>query len=119
MRLAAIALGCGIAFTATAALADDPMADTYANTIVAKDSKGMSSSFLFNADGTYTIKAARHGEVVPGGRKSSVFQAQFGVNVRRTVSHTPYACGVSSTTAPAGEKSAIGPLATASWPTSP
>lgn len=57
MRIAIIALAGGFVFTASSALADDPMANTYANTVVSKDSKGMTSSLLFNQDGTYTIKA--------------------------------------------------------------
>ena len=57
MRIALIALTGAFVFAASSALADDPMANTYANTVVAKDSKGMTSSFLFNQDGTYTIKA--------------------------------------------------------------
>lgn len=58
MRIAIIALAGGFAFAASsAALADDPMANTYSNTVVSKDSKGMTSSLLFNQDGTYTLKA--------------------------------------------------------------
>jgi len=57
MRIALIALAGAFALSASSALADDPMANTYANTVVSKDSKGMSSSLLFNQDGTYTIKA--------------------------------------------------------------
>jgi hypothetical protein len=57
MRIALIALAGVFALSASSALADDPMANTYANTVVSKDSKGMSSSLLFNQDGTYTIKA--------------------------------------------------------------
>jgi hypothetical protein len=57
MRIAVIALTSGFLFAATSALADDLMANTYANTVVTKDSKGMTSSLLFNQDGTYTIKA--------------------------------------------------------------
>jgi len=56
MRIALIALAGGIVFAASSALADDLMANTYANTVVATDSKGAASSFLFNQDGTYTIK---------------------------------------------------------------
>jgi len=57
MRIAAIALAGGFVLAASSALADDPMANTYANTIVTKDANGMSSTLLFNQDGTYTIKA--------------------------------------------------------------
>jgi len=57
MRFVSIALAGCFVMAATAALADDPMANTYANTIVSKDSKGMSSSLYFNQDGTYTMKA--------------------------------------------------------------
>jgi hypothetical protein len=57
MRFALIALTGAFMLAASSALADDPMANTYANTIVTKDSKGMASSLLFNQDGTYTIKA--------------------------------------------------------------
>ncbi len=57
MRIALIALAGGFVFAASAALADDPMANTYANTVVSKDSKGMTSTLLFNQDGTYTLNA--------------------------------------------------------------
>ena len=57
MRIAHIALAGAFVFAATSALADDPMANTYANTVVSKDTKGMTSSLLFNQDGTYTLKA--------------------------------------------------------------
>ena len=57
MRIALIALTGGFVFTASSALADDPMANTYANTVVSKDAKGMTSTLLFNQDGTYTLKA--------------------------------------------------------------
>jgi hypothetical protein len=57
MRFAVIALAAGIALAATSASADDLMASTYGNTVKATDSKGASSSFLFNQDGTYTINA--------------------------------------------------------------
>jgi hypothetical protein len=57
MRIATIALAGVFVFAASSALADDPMANTYANTVVTKDSKGMASSLLFNQDGTYTINA--------------------------------------------------------------
>jgi hypothetical protein len=53
MMLAAAALSLGV----TAASADDPMANTYANTVVTKDSKGMSANLMFSQDGTYTLKA--------------------------------------------------------------
>jgi len=57
MRIAAIALAGGFVLAASSAFADDPMANTYANTIVTKGANGMSSTLLFNQDGTYTIKA--------------------------------------------------------------
>jgi hypothetical protein len=57
MRFVVIALAAGLALAATSASADDLMASTYANTVKATDAKGVTSSFLFNADGTYTINA--------------------------------------------------------------
>jgi hypothetical protein len=67
MRFAVIALASGFALAATAASADDLMASTYANTVKATDSKGASSTFLFNADGTYTVNAT-----TPDGKPVSV-----------------------------------------------
>lgn len=57
MRFAVIALAGGFALAVTSASADDLMASTYANTVKATDSKGASSTFLFNQDGTYTVNA--------------------------------------------------------------
>jgi len=54
MRLSTLALGCAFAFVTTAALADDPMSNTYGNTVTTKSAKsGASGSLMFNADGTY------------------------------------------------------------------
>jgi hypothetical protein len=57
MRFAVIALAGGLALAATSASADDLMASTYGNTVKSTDSKGVSSTLLFNADGTYTVNA--------------------------------------------------------------
>ena len=58
MRISTMALASVLALAATAAYADDPMANTYANTITSKDAKGVSASLLFDQDGSYTIKGA-------------------------------------------------------------
>jgi len=56
VRVLALA-GAAAAFFSSAALADDPMATTYANTITTKDrASGVSSTLLFNADMSYTAK---------------------------------------------------------------
>ena len=58
MRLSTLALGCAFAFVTTAALADDPMSNTYGNTVTTKSAKtGASGSLMFNADGTYGASA--------------------------------------------------------------
>jgi hypothetical protein len=58
MRFSMLALAGAFVLAATAAYAADPMADTYANTVVTKNAKtGASGMLLFNADGTYTTKA--------------------------------------------------------------
>jgi hypothetical protein len=58
MRFSRLALAGAFVLAATAASAADPMADTYANTVVTKNAKtGTSGMLLFNADGTYTTKA--------------------------------------------------------------
>jgi len=55
MRIAMLALAGAFTLVATAALADDPMAVTYGNTVTTKDAKtGAVGTLLFNADGTYT-----------------------------------------------------------------
>jgi hypothetical protein len=57
MRLMTLVLATAFTFAASAALADDPMATTYANTITSKNMKtGATAALLFNADGTYTIR---------------------------------------------------------------
>jgi len=53
-----LALAGAFVLTASAASADDPMANTYANTITTKSMKtGQSGTLLFNADGSYAAKA--------------------------------------------------------------
>jgi hypothetical protein len=55
MFVKTLALAGAFALFATAALADDPMANTYANTITTKNAaNGQSATLLFNADNTYT-----------------------------------------------------------------
>ena len=58
MRLTMWALGCAFVFASSAALADDPMSNTYANTVMTKSQKtGATGTLLFNADGSYSAKA--------------------------------------------------------------
>ena len=58
MRLSLLALAGAFVLAGTAAYAADPMADTYANTVVTKNAKtGASGTLLFNADGSYTANA--------------------------------------------------------------
>ncbi len=55
MRLSILALACTFALVSGAALADDPMANTYANTVTTKSAKsGQGGTLLFNADGSYS-----------------------------------------------------------------
>lgn len=55
MRFRTLALAGAMALAATAALADDPMANTYANTITTKNTAtGQSATLLFNANNTYS-----------------------------------------------------------------
>ena len=57
MRFAALAFAGMFVGAATAALADDPMALTYANTVVSKNAKtGATAALLFNADGSYVTR---------------------------------------------------------------
>jgi hypothetical protein len=54
MQFKALALAGAMVLFAGAALADDPMANTYANTITTKDAaSGQTAVLLFNADMTY------------------------------------------------------------------
>ena len=58
MRISIAALVCAGSLFATAAYADDPLANTYANTVTTKSEKtGAVGKLLFNADGTYTASA--------------------------------------------------------------
>lgn len=58
MRFSMLALAGAFTLAATVALADDPMSNTYANTVTTKSSKtGQSGILLFNADGSYTANA--------------------------------------------------------------
>jgi hypothetical protein len=55
MFVKTLAFSGAFALFATAAFADDPMANTYANTITTKNTaNGQSATLLFNADNTYT-----------------------------------------------------------------
>lgn len=59
MRFSTLALAGAFALAttaaATSALADDPMSNTYANTVTTKSQKtGVSGTLLFNADGSYS-----------------------------------------------------------------
>ena len=54
MRFPMLALAGAFALVSTAALADDPMATTYGNTVTTKDMKsGAVSTLFFNQDGSY------------------------------------------------------------------
>lgn len=55
MRFSTLALAGAFALATTAAMADDPMSNTYANTVTTKSQKtGVTGTLLFNADGTYS-----------------------------------------------------------------
>ena len=57
MKFRMLALAGAALFVSTAAWADDPMASTYANTVLTKDhASGQSSTLLFNQDMSYTGK---------------------------------------------------------------
>ena len=57
MKIRMLALAGAALFISTAAWADDPMANTYANTVLTKDhATGQSSTLLFNQDMSYTGK---------------------------------------------------------------
>lgn len=57
--LTAAALGLGLAALCTdIAWADDPMANTYGNTVVTTDeASGLASTLMFNQDGSYSAEA--------------------------------------------------------------
>ena len=58
MRISTLALAGAFALATTAALADDPMANTYANTVTSTSAKThQTATLLFAADGSYTVKA--------------------------------------------------------------
>jgi len=57
MNVRTLVLAGAVVLFAGAAFADDPMANTYANTVVTKDrGTGQSSTLLFNQDMSYTGK---------------------------------------------------------------
>ncbi len=58
MKLRILALAGAAILAATAARADDPMSNTYGNTVTTKDhATGTTGSLLFNQDNTYITKA--------------------------------------------------------------
>ena len=65
MRFAIPALAGVMLIAMSAAYADDPMANTYANTVTTKNTAtGDTGTLLFNADGTYTASATANGKPV-------------------------------------------------------
>lgn len=57
MRLQIVLLAGALAFASTAAMADDPMMNTYDNTVTTKNvATGEAGSLLFDKDMTYTAK---------------------------------------------------------------
>lgn len=55
MRVSTLAFAGAFVLAASAAFADDPMANTYANTVTTTSAKtGVSGTLLFNADGSYS-----------------------------------------------------------------
>lgn len=55
MRSSILALAFAGALFATSAYADDPMANTYANTVTTKSEKtGVTGTLMFNQDGSYS-----------------------------------------------------------------
>ena len=65
MRIAILALAGGMLLASTAAYADDPMANTYANTVkTTNKATGDSATLLFNADGSYTASGMANGKPV-------------------------------------------------------
>ena len=55
MRLTMMALAGALVLASSAALAGDPMANTYAITVITKNAKtGSVGTLLFNADGSYS-----------------------------------------------------------------
>jgi len=55
MRLTMWALAGAFVFASGAAFADDPMSNTYANTVTTKSQKtGAGGTLMFNADGSYS-----------------------------------------------------------------
>lgn len=58
MRLSIVTLAVAGVLLATAAYADDPMANTYGNTVTTKSEKtGAMGKLMFNQDGTYSAQA--------------------------------------------------------------
>jgi hypothetical protein len=65
MRFGMLALAGGLLLATTAAYADDPMANTYANTVTTKNkATGEAGTLLFNADGSYTAGGMQNGKPV-------------------------------------------------------
>ena len=57
MRFSTLALAGAFILAAGTAQADDPMANTYANTVTTKSAKdGATGTLMFNADGSYNAK---------------------------------------------------------------
>jgi hypothetical protein len=58
MRISTLALAGAFMLVAGTALADDPMSNTYGNTVTTKSAKtGATGTLMFNADGSYNAGA--------------------------------------------------------------
>ena len=58
MRYSTLVLAAALTFFASQAMADDPMSNTYGNTVTTKSAKtGATGALFFNADGSYSAKA--------------------------------------------------------------
>ena len=94
MRISMLALAGALALVSTAALADDPMMNTYGNTVTTKDMKtGAVGTLLFNQDGSYTANGAGpDGKAVSYGGKWTTKDGGATLCLQPSLQNAPESC---------------------------
>jgi len=94
MRISMLALAGALMLVSTAALADDPMANTYGNTVTTKDMKtGAVGTLLFNQDGSYTANGTGpDGKAVSYGGKWTTKDGGATLCLTPSVANAPESC---------------------------
>ena len=94
MRISMLALAGALSLVATAALADDPMMNTYGNTVTTKDMKtGAVGTLMFNQDGSYTANGTgADGKAISYGGKWTIKDGGATLCLAPAIANAPESC---------------------------